>query len=150
MKFYQFDRGFNIDNFYDIPMPEIIEEEIYYFGCVDQVGHGLHRKFQGHIVSVQGGVQPDFEQRFGQNGRMLDRTFCSPTNWGTYTYMESVVGPWYIVSWCDFSVDKRPGSHSTFVGRTGSHDKLMERARAEFPEIFKRQPEVKKGLHIFK
>jgi hypothetical protein len=46
---------------------------------------------------------------------------------------------WTILSFLDFSVDRRPGSHSTFALR-GQHDyeHAISLARAAFPRVFER------------
>jgi hypothetical protein len=125
------------------------EFPIFYFGCIEDKGHYLWQKEQdGNIVFARY-VHPDFANRFGANGTKLDGTFCPPEQSGTLSWMGSQVGPWVIISWWDNSVDHRPGSHSTFVTRHGTHDELFERAKKDWPEVFARQPKVTKSLHIY-
>ncbi len=119
--------------------------ELYYFGCIRQVGHFLFQSDNGRAVACHYAPRP-FANRFGYNGERLDGMFCPPATWGTQVWMESNVGKWRIISWCDNSVDSRTGSHSTFIGYDYSTaEALLEDAKLRFSEVFARQPQVRKG-----
>lgn len=76
--------------------------------------------------------------------RALDGTFAPPGNQVTQRWMCSIVPPWTIVCWWDRSVDSRQNSLSCIIGR-GYRDepnRLLEDARAVFPSVFARQPDL--------
>lgn len=122
-------------------------KQLFYFGCMGQVGHGLYASVNGHVQSCStytppGGLPASL-------ARGLDGTFVPPQKWGCGSYLESSVPPWRIISWHDNSVDTRPGSHSTFIGcGFETVEEMIEAAREQFPEVFRRQA-VRRGLHMF-
>lgn len=119
---------------------------IYYFGCSQRSGHYLFEAEDGWLRSCRLYTEKDFE-RFGNHGARLDGLFCPPSNWSTQLWMESAVGPWRIISWWDNSIDTRPGSHSTFVGKGyASGEELLAAARPLFREVFDRQRLPMKGV----
>lgn len=100
---------------------------VYYFGCsATQIGHYLWdtewNKIYGHPLP-----------RNLERG--IDGTFV-PAGAG---WQSSRVGPWWIISCIDNTVDTRPGSHSTFVGKGFIDEETFEAAaRARFPSVFSR------------
>lgn len=117
-------------------------KQIFYFGCMGQAGHylfgpeGMGRVYPGK----------EFSTCFGEDGRKLDTPFCPPMDWpaGKFVVMTKTI--WTIVSWWDYSVDSRPGSHSTFIF-TGydSLEEFWKEAKEQFPSVFNRQPAPEAG-----
>jgi len=56
-------------------------------------------------------------------------------------YQVSVVPPFCIVAWHDFTVDKRPGSNSALlgIGYGASVEDIFADAAIKFPSVMKRQ-----------
>jgi hypothetical protein len=109
-------------------------ENLFYFGCLRDVGHYFwetenHRK----VNEVGTGIPRNLFTA-------LDGTFCPPPNLAAGLVQSSNVGPWMIISWWDNSIDRRPGSHSTFIGKgfQFTHE-LFEEAQLKFPSVFARQ-----------
>jgi hypothetical protein len=126
--------------------------DILYFGCLGQSGHYLFQPEvdpSRHTRTIHDGDCARFHLSHALY-RALDTAFCPPV--GTLgRYMVSCVPPWVIVSWWDNSVDRRPGSHSTFLFRTPfeslevtipeiiNTESALIRASKVFPEVFTRQ-----------
>lgn len=74
--------------------------------------------------------------------RSIDGLFVPTTKTNKpYLYQESNVGNVRIVSWIDYSVDERPGSHSTICGiGYSSAEEMIDDAIVKFPNEMKRQP----------
>ena len=73
----------------------------------------------------------------------LDGAFV-PHNQPEGVYKRSYVWPYTILSWVDYSVDSRPGSHSTFLFANYKTDEafsdiLLKEAAKKFPQVFERQ-----------
>lgn len=115
-------------------------KKIYYFGCINQVGHYLWSSPtsspSSHNVRIPG-LHADFM-------KYLDSIFTPPVGTAEGIYKLSVIPPVIIIAWNDYSVDSRPASNSTFVfcGYTGSEIDpvlLLQDAAVAFPDVIKRQ-----------
>lgn len=106
---------------------------ILYFGCLSGPGHYLRDKTKSHWEqprhsSTPWGVQID--------GGVFD---SSPRKWQAGAVHHAQKDGWTLVYWADYSVDSRPGSHSTFViPALLSKAELLEGARHLWPEVFNR------------
>lgn len=108
---------------------------IYYFGCIDVSGHHLH----GPNAETSQYADRNCKD-FAEHGRRLDGAFCPPESFGSGLYVISQKPPWNIISWWDYSVDSRQGSHSTFICQGyESLEEFWKDAQAQFPSVFKRQ-----------
>lgn len=107
---------------------------ILYFGCLGRAGHYLHDKTKAYShqprwSSTAWGTAID--------GGIFD---SSPKKWEPGVVHHAQNAGWSVVYWADYSVDSRPGSHSTFVAHALlSKDELISLARAQWPEIFGRK-----------
>lgn len=108
--------------------------ELYYGGCIRETGHYLFEsEQQKRHYAIEGMVDRLREGAW-------DGTFLPPYPSHYGEYQKSMVGDWLIVSWHDCSVDKRPGSNSTFLGRGfKDHASMMAEAKLKFPSVFRRQ-----------
>jgi hypothetical protein len=107
---------------------------IYYYGCIDRVGHNL--------------FAPD-GKTFGCNRRPEGCPFSGSRLDGSYA-MRTKEQPqgvalwhhiqgWSIISFWDRSVDPRGGSSSTFVAEgLYTFDEMVEKAKLAFPQVWKR------------
>ncbi len=72
---------------------------------------------------------------------IIDGTFAPGTTKKQGLYLVSHVPPVMIVSWWDYSVDKRPRSNSNLIGMGFSNaEEMIDEAMQIFPEIMNRQP----------
>lgn len=110
---------------------------ILYFGCLKDSGHYLWSKAHGHLSKVgyretkdmtpwgnaiDGGIFPDSRRK-----------------WESGVVHHVQRGGFTAVYWADYSVDSRPGSHSTFVvPALLTKAELIEGARHLWPEVFHR------------
>lgn len=104
---------------------------ILYFGCLGSVGHYLHDKVTGSQ-----GWKETFATPWGKNigGGMLEG---KPYNQGVVYFEQR--GGWSAIDFCDYSVDRRPGSHSMFlVDALISRDELISEAMKVWPQVFER------------
>ncbi len=111
---------------------------LYYFGC--RTGEAGHYLFDENFRTLRGSNNP-FSSSLSS---ALDGAFVPDIRFGhPPVVLGSRVGAWTIASWVDNSVDTRPGSHSTFIGRGYSTaSQLMEDARRRFPAVFTRPRQV--------
>lgn len=98
--------------------------KVFYFGCNDQPGHYMHSpgmKVQWGFCrnnpwgySIDGGLLKGHKERF------------------VLTHKDG----WTALSFVDNTVDKRPGSNSSFLAEgTFTLDEMFELARKNFPHI---------------
>lgn len=101
-------------------------QDIYYFGCWDGVGHylwlpGMRHSASGPSVS-----------------NILDSKRWQPSRKEGEAKVTHVDGC-TILSFADYSVDSRGGSHSTFLIRgTVDFDTALSMAKENFPQVFAR------------
>lgn len=113
------------------PSPESYTAAAYYFGCIRTTGH--------HLFSP-GGACVDF---YGFEVPNLDQSYCPAEGVAQgasrLTHIKVGRNEWSILSFWDNSIDKRPGSHSTFVVRgTFDYDDTKNVARTYFPGVWDR------------
>ncbi len=109
------------------PVTGETQPEVFYFGCVGQVGHHLHSKKRSGLR----GNETPWEWS-------IDAGIFKSANYGVlYTAKKD---GWTLIFVWDNSVDSRPGSHSTFVAHQDmTTDELLNCAREQWPEIFSRR-----------
>lgn len=106
----------------------------YYFGCIGQPGHYMHAEgswrhmwpidFQPWNLKVDGGLIPGGPRNaYGKQG---------------VAAIHHKDG-WTAISFCDRSVDTRPGCSSTFLFDTElTFDEALREAQERWPDIFAR------------
>jgi hypothetical protein len=112
-------------------------KHLFFFGCSNNE--------KGHYWFAPGeGLASDEMVRRSLNIRMelvrsIDNRFL-PVDSKQGVYKVSSVPPVIIISWADYTVDSRPGSNSTLVGRGyfGSYE-MLEDAQRLFPNFMSRQ-----------
>jgi hypothetical protein len=105
---------------------------IYYFGCWDSIGH--------HLYTPGGRYADDnIKNLLPCKWENLDGGF-SPEETNTQGIAKLThIEDWTIVSFWDYSVDTRHGSHSTFIiDEILDIDKALMAARNVYPGIFAR------------
>jgi hypothetical protein len=110
-----------------------------YFGCDNkESGHYLWKSGQDHLVRCERELGTD-RMGLGFDFHMLDGGFLPYVSLKQGEAYLTHFGNWTIVSFADFSVDSRPGSHSTFLcyGRV-SYGAAIEAARQFFPRVWSR------------
>ncbi len=107
---------------------------ILYFGCLGDAGHYLRDKTKPHHA------QPRYSSTAW--GNQLDGGIFadSKRHWEDGVVHHAQKDGWSVVYWADYSVDTRPGSHSTFVVQAlMTKDELIAAARLQWPEVFGRK-----------
>jgi hypothetical protein len=106
---------------------------VLYFGCIDRPGHYLWHLLHGRLSwrefrltpwgdHIDGGVFGDSKSKH-EAGRV---------------HVQKKDG-WTAVAWADYSVDRRPGSHSTFLVHADvTAEELIAMAREQWPQVFNR------------
>jgi hypothetical protein len=111
-----------------------MDKRTYYFGCLGEVGHYMHP----HVRSS------DFP---GANFKVIQYIdgLYTPGNCEQGAAQFSMVGPFTIIAWHDYTVDKRPGSNSVIVGygfkgtRAEIIADMCKDFEMRFPSVIKRQ-----------
>lgn len=94
-------------------------------------GHIANRSALQSITGIEG-VTDNFLHA-------IDGTF-TPLISGQGAYKESIVPPFRIVAWHDYTVDSRPGSNSALLGiGYESADEMLNDAINHFPAVMQRQ-----------
>jgi hypothetical protein len=105
-----------------------MSEAAYYFGCVGQAGHFLHDTRLRHIW-------PEPTTPFGYLDGTLTPTATTTARLAALHHKDG----WTALSMHDYSVDSRPGSHSTFVFHADlDFDGALAAATEHFPAIVSR------------
>jgi hypothetical protein len=111
-------------------------KRLLYFGCWTRPGHYLYNA-NGQTVTDRLAANA-----FGINERIfnhLDGMFINPKA-SECKYTVTLHDTTMILAWPDFSVDHRPGSHSTFIGQGfQTPEELILHAAKEYPNIIQRQ-----------
>lgn len=111
------------------------DKRTYYFGCVEVKGHYMH-------PAVSRGLFP------GGNYRVIECIDGLYVPGGTLEQgaaQFSMVGPFTIIAWHDYTVDNRPGSNSNIIGYgfTGTRAEMIadmfKDFQIRFPQVIKRQ-----------
>lgn len=110
-----------------------ISKTVYYFGCVGQCGHFLHHPETGRVRPTDREVHPwgyDIDGGIFQGSKQA---------WTAgLVHIQSKDG-WTGISFADYSIDTRPGSHSTFVVEGEfSEEEILLAAKKQWPQIFGR------------
>lgn len=104
----------------------------YYFGCIRESGHYL---WTGDLERIGHHQWPSL---LPWPVEVVDTGLCpKDRDWGSaqVTHKDG----WTALSFWDWSVDTRPGSHSTFLFRDVlDFDAALARARELFPTVFAR------------
>ncbi len=116
---------------------------ILYFGCLGDKGHYLFRRVGRELgdYAKLSYYETKAATPWGDNidGGVFSK---SPRRLEAGAIHACHLNGWSLVYWADYSVDTRPGSHSTFVTKSedciGNHDLLIARARIQWPEVFGR------------
>lgn len=110
--------------------------KIYYFGCgLRETGHYLHNI---DLITID-----EFSLKLPFKWEKLDCGFCPKdnevNNQEQGIIKSTKIDEWLILSFWDRSMDKRFGSHSTFLCKTNEGKKeLLSRSKKCYPKIFKR------------
>ena len=112
--------------------------EHYYFGCNTQAGHHLRTSMNGNLETL------DYK-------KCAQLEFYTNNFDGAYpphdTNMQGVVKVsrltlkknWTIFAFWDYSIDSRPGSHSTFIfSGLHNYDECVDIIREHYPTVLKR------------
>lgn len=107
------------------------QRDVYYFGCVNGIGHGLYNS-RGHHIHYADGMPWTVKQ--------LDCGLLS-ASYGQRQGDAALVQThgWTALSFWDRTVDGRGNSNSAFVARgLFTLEEMKALARAAFPDIFSR------------
>lgn len=114
------------------------KKKLFYFGCIDVAGHYLFPALR----------DADKDQMPGTNFKVIQYIdgLYTPGEYGPQGSAQfTQVGPLSIISWHDFTVDKRPGSNSNIIGYgyTGDQKQIIEDMfkdlKEKLPQVFNRQ-----------
>ena len=107
-----------------------------YFGCYRSPGHFLFKP----------GMREPYDREM-QNLRNFDGLLPPQDSRAGYVATVSRLEAWGVtaLAFWDYTVDSRSGSNSVFYAPslTIAPEELMAQARAQFPEVWARLPEVK-------
>lgn len=109
---------------------------VYYFGCIRDKGHHMWDPVSKRVMyrfdrdlntpwgdSIDGGVFP-----------------TGPITHKAGVIQHKIQDGWSIICFADYSIDDRPGSHSSFLVHTeASADQLVIWAKNQWPEVFLRE-----------
>lgn len=108
---------------------------IYYFGCVGETGHRL---WDGNLNSTGRRLPPDFPVDPSQlDGGIFPMTLKRGAEQGLAHVRH--IGGWTLMGFADFSVDRRPGSHSIFIAK-GKHtfEQMVSLFASYLPSVYRR------------
>lgn len=111
-----------------------MKPKVYYFGCINRSGHYLWDSVRNSLGYME-------TKKFTPWGNNIDGGIFhkSPDKGKEGCAHWSQHEGWTVVYYADYSVDKRGGSHSTFlVHSLTSADNLLNLAREQWPEVFNR------------
>lgn len=109
-----------------------VKQPVYYFGCLDQIGHFLHKPGGSRWRKLG-------EQEEGMPFRSLDGPFTAKTTRAQGAALIHHVDGWTVLDIHDRTVDSRGNSHSAFVfhGEV-SLSAMLKLARRDWPDILDR------------
>jgi len=116
-------------------------KKLLYFGCIGEKGHYLwvnehDRCHNCSTLKALTGIEDVTDQFI----HTIDGTFV-PVVTDQGAYRVSIVPPFTIVAWHDYTVDQRSGSNSALLGvGFNSPDEIIDEANQQFPSVMKRQP----------
>lgn len=110
----------------------LTDKKLWFFGCIGQPGHYWFGDCNYRGPAIEGVNKQLFA--------VIDSTFPPGiTTQGIYN--DVVVDKVRIVSWWDYTGDKRPGSNSNLVGvGYESAEQMIDDAINKFPQAMSRQP----------
>lgn len=117
------------------------ERCLFYFGCIECTGHYLFVKGERSAR--------DYDLLFPDANQSLMKAFNRGAMDGVLTpplaeqgkYQESIIPPFRLVAWGDYTVDNRCGSNSVLIGYGyDSAEQILDDAPNWFPSVMKRQP----------
>lgn len=104
---------------------------ILYFGCMDRAGHYLWHPTRGKLNWQETKSTPW--------GNGIDGCLLQGKPYEAGVVYHEQRGGWSMVSFCDYTGDSRPGSHSTFVVESlMSAAELVAAAKVAWPGVFAR------------
>jgi len=108
-----------------------MSKTLLYFGCIGRPGHYLFSS-EGYSTDNHTRLIPGISEKLLGN---MDSVF-PPADTRAGIYNDCVVPPVRIVSWWDYSVDKRPGSNSNLIGYGYSlAEEMIDDAYKKFPSV---------------
>ena len=110
---------------------------VYYFGCIGRAGHYLHSP-KDKPLSMSRNEEKQLGQPWGDH---IDAQvfLSSREHHRPGKVHHTTKGGWSLVYFADYSVDTRPGSHSTFIApAVVDAATLIQWAREQWPEVFLR------------
>lgn len=111
------------------------DKKTYYFGCIGQKGHYM-------FPTVSRGCFPSGNYRVIE---YIDGLYVPGDKFEQGAAQFSMVGPFTIIAWHDYTVDQRPGSNSNIIGYgfTGTGAKVIvdmfKDFHMRFPQVVNRQ-----------
>lgn len=116
-------------------------KKLLYFGCIKECGHYLWVSERENVCNCS--ALKRYSGIDGVTDRFLngiDGTYVPGTTQEQGVYQESIVPPFRIVAWHDYTVDRRPGSNSAILGiGYDSAVEMLADAVEYFPLVMKRQ-----------
>lgn len=107
----------------------------YYFGCMGEKGHYM-------FPATRRGDFPDANYKVIE---YIDGLYVPGNTLAQGAAQFSMVGPFTIIAWHDYTVDSRPGSNSNIVGYGFAGtcaeiiDDMIKDFQLRFPQVLKRQ-----------
>lgn len=114
-------------------------KEVFYFGCIGQLGHYLFKAGYGSVDARA------YIHRYPNNNvsflQFIDGIYTPAKTKEQGKYQVTQIGDNCIISWHDYTMDKRPGSNSNVIGiGYNNPEELLTDAINLFPSVFNRQP----------
>lgn len=120
-----------------------LQRWLLYFGCLRETGHYMFYSEHAQMINDP----TDLEKKTGIKANLksifwgIDGGFVPEGTIKQGDAKESVVPPFRIVAWHDYTIDKRGKSNSAFLGvGYGSAEEMLADAAFMFPSVIKRQP----------
>jgi len=119
-----------------------MKKQLYYFGCIGIIGHHFFNSGGREISSKDIKIHGLSEDLL----RCIDGTYPPSTDLTMGRYVEVVFRQLnvIIISWWDYSVDKRVKSNSNLIAYGySSTEEVIADAKLKFPMVMNRQPDIK-------
>ncbi len=116
------------------------KKTLLYFGCLRESGHYLFADESGRSLCKKKDVEAIVG--FLPDGILweIDGKFTPKSTSEQGSYREVIVGQFRIISWHDYTVDRRHGSNSSLLGvGYESSDDMFADAAVRFPSVMRRQ-----------
>lgn len=111
------------------------DKRTYYYGCIGVAGHYMHPYAKSS----------DFPDGNFKVIQYIDGLYTPGGTSEQGKAQFSMIGPFTIIAWHDYTVDKRPGSNSNIIGYgfTGTRAEIIvamyKDFEIRFPQVIKRQ-----------